>query len=73
MLTDAPSRTDAYHTLLHETLDLEALVAIRATVQQLRALGTSAAFQAMAETKTQRFAGVRRAHRPKKPAASITK
>lgn len=64
---DAPTRTGAYRTLLYETLDPEALNAIRATLQQQRALGANA-FQAMVEAKTQRFSGVRRTHRPRQPA-----
>jgi putative transposase len=65
--TDEPTRIDTYRTLLYETLDPEDLIVIRATLQQQRALGTSA-FQALVEAKTQRFAGARPAHRPRKPA-----
>jgi putative transposase len=63
---DTRLRSDAYRTLLHETLDSEELQAIRAYLQQQRALGT-ATFQAMVETKTQRFSATRPAHRPRKP------
>jgi len=62
---DASQRSHAYRSLLHETLAPEEVDAIRAYLQQQRALGTST-FQAMVQAKTQRFAGIRPAHRPRK-------
>ena len=55
----------AYRDLLVEALNDEDLAAIRAYLQQQRAYGRDA-FRAMVEAKTQRFAGVRPAHRPAK-------
>lgn len=55
----------AYRNLLAEALDTEDLAAIRAYLQQQRAYGRDD-FRAMVEAKTQRFAGVRPAHRPAK-------
>jgi hypothetical protein len=55
----------AYRDLLAETLNPEDLAAIRAYLQQQRAYGRDD-FRAMIEAKTQRFAGVRPAHRPAK-------
>ena len=57
------TRAEAYRHLLHETLSDDDLTAIRSYLQQQRALGRDN-FRAMVETKTQRFAGVRPAHRP---------
>jgi putative transposase len=57
-------RADAYRTLLSESLSDEDLQAIRAYLQQQRALGRDD-FRAMVEAKTRRFAGVRPAHRPR--------
>ena len=54
-----------YRHLLAEALGTEDLAAIRAYLQQQRAYGRDA-FRAMVEAKTQRFAGVRPAHRPAK-------
>lgn len=67
--SDTATRANAYRALLDAALTPEDLAAIRATLQQQRALGTSA-FQAMVQAKTQRFAGVRPAHRPRKSAAN---
>ena len=60
---------DAYRDLLAEVLYAEDLAAIRAYLQQQRAYGRDD-FRAMVEAKTQRFAGVRPAHRPAKPHAT---
>ena len=56
-------RTDAYYKLLRETLSDDDLTAIRAHLQQQRALGRDN-FREMVEAKIHRFAGVRPAHRP---------
>ncbi|WP_460832717.1 hypothetical protein [Lysobacter humi (ex Lee et al. 2017)] len=52
-----------YRALLSEALAEHDLAAIRAYLQQQRAYGRDD-FRAMVEAKTQRFAGVRPAHRP---------
>ncbi|MEP7187413.1 MAG: transposase, partial [Rhodanobacter sp.] len=57
------ARADAYRQPLHKTLSDDDLKAIRTHLQQQRASGRDD-FQAMVEAKTQRFAGVRPAHRP---------
>ena len=57
------ARAEAYRHLLRETLSDDDLTAIRTYLQQQRALGRDD-FRAMVEAKTQRFAGVRPAHRP---------
>ncbi len=62
MGTTGEERADAYRALLNETLNEEDLAAIRQYLQQ-RAYGRDN-FQAMVEAKTNRFAGVRPAHRP---------
>ncbi|MDO1527905.1 transposase [Fulvimonas sp. R45] len=59
----APDRAKAYHRLVHEALADDDLAAIRAYLQQQRALGHDD-FHAMVEAKTRRFAGIRPAHRP---------
>ncbi|WP_080580679.1 hypothetical protein [Xanthomonas phaseoli] len=59
-------RSNAYRALLDEALSDELLASIRLHLQQQRALGHDA-FRAMVEAKTHRFAGVRPAHRPRKP------
>ncbi|WP_196487074.1 transposase [Burkholderia cepacia] len=56
-------RGAAYRALLHEALSDDDLLAIRAYLQQLRALGNDA-FKVMVEAKTQRIAGIRPSHRP---------
>ena len=56
-------RGSAYRDLLSEALNDEDLAAIRLYLQQQRAYGRDD-FRAMVEAKTQRFAGVRPAHRP---------
>ena len=56
---------DGYRALLAEALGEEDLAALRLYLQQQRAYGRDA-FRAMVEAKTQRFAGVRPAHRPAK-------
>lgn len=62
----------AYRALLAEALNHEDLAAIRAYLQQQRAYGRDD-FRAMVEAKTQRFAGVRPAHRPAKSATAAGK
>ena len=57
------SRAMAYSQLLRETLSDDDLASIRNYLQQQRALGRDD-FRAMVEAKTQRFAGLRPAHRP---------
>lgn len=57
------ARAAAYSRLLREALADDDLVAIRTYLQQQRALGHQP-FQAMVETRTCRFVGVRPAHRP---------
>jgi len=61
------ARGEAYRCLLHETLSDDDLAAIRTYLQQQRAWGRDD-FRAMVEAKTRRFAGVRPAHRPPRPA-----
>lgn len=61
-------RAEAYRRLLSETVSDDDLTAIRAHLQQQRALGRDD-FRAMVEAKTRRFASVRPAHRP---ARSVT-
>lgn len=63
-LAPAPeARAETYRRLLRETLSDDDLAAIRTYLQQQRALGRDD-FRAMVEAKTQRFAGIRPAHRP---------
>lgn len=63
-LAPAPeARAEIYRRLLRETLSDDDLAAIRIYLQQQRALGRDD-FRAMVEAKTQRFAGIRPAHRP---------
>ncbi len=57
-------RGTAYEALIREALADDELLAIRMHLQQQRALGRDA-FRAMVEAKTQRFAGIRPAHRPR--------
>lgn len=56
-------RAVVYRRLLSETISDDDLAAIRAYLQQQRALGRDD-FRTMVEAKTRRFAGVRPAHRP---------
>ena len=56
-------RRDVYRAMLQEAINDEDLAAIRTYLQQQRAYGRDD-FRAMVEAKTQRFAGVRPAHRP---------
>lgn len=58
-------RGDAYRALLHESISEDTLQEIRAYLKQQRALGRDD-FQAMVEAKTQRFAGIRPPHRPRR-------
>ncbi|RQU03192.1 hypothetical protein DF041_03625 [Burkholderia cepacia] len=62
-LRTTAERGAAYRALLHEALSDDDLLAIRAYLQQQRALGNDA-FKVMVEAKTQRFAGIRPSHRP---------
>uniref|UniRef100_UPI003CE53E4B transposase n=1 Tax=Xanthomonas phaseoli TaxID=1985254 RepID=UPI003CE53E4B len=64
--SDPIQRSNAYRALLNEALSDELLANIRLHLQQQRALGHDT-FRAMVEVKTHRFAGVRPAHRPRKP------
>jgi putative transposase len=57
------SRAMACRQRLNEALSDDDLASIRNCLQQQRALGRDD-FRAMVEAKTQRFAGVRPAHRP---------
>jgi len=66
------ARTEAYRHLLCTALADDALAAIRNYLQQQRALGHDE-FRAMVEAKTQRFAGVRAAHRPARGAVESRK
>ena len=61
--------TAGYRALLAEAISDEDLAAIRLYLQQQRAYGRDD-FRAMVEAKTQRFAGVRPAHRPAKSTAA---
>jgi len=61
---------DGYRALLAEALGEEDLVALRLYLQQQRAYGRDD-FRSMVEAKTQRFAGVRPAHRPAKTKSII--
>jgi len=60
---ESEARSEAYRLLLRETLLDDDLSAIRTYPQQQRALGRDD-FCAVVEAKTQRFAGIRPAHRP---------
>jgi putative transposase len=60
---DPIERGTQYKTLLNQALSGDELHAIRAYLQQQRALGHDA-FRAMVEAKTRRFAGIRPPHRP---------
>ena len=63
MGTTDKERGNAYRAMLQEAINDEDLAAIRTYLQQQRAYGRDD-FRAMVEAKTQRFAGVRPAHRP---------
>ena len=65
-------RGDAYRAMLQETINDEDLTAIRTYLQQQRAYGRDD-FRAMVEAKTQRFAGIRPAHRPARVNAGASK
>lgn len=60
---------NAYRDLLRSRLDETTINEIRAYLQQQRALGRDS-FRAMVEARTQRFAGIRPAHRPRKSATN---
>jgi putative transposase len=64
--SDTSARASAYGALCAEVLPDETLAEIRLYVQQQRALGTNR-FRTHVEAELQRFAGVRPAHRPRKP------
>ncbi|MHB1897415.1 MAG: transposase [Metallibacterium sp.] len=70
LLTPHPTQhalgAEAYRAMLAEAINDEDLATIRLYLQQQRAYGRDD-FRAMVEAKTQRFAGVRPAHRPTKP------
>lgn len=63
---DALARGAAYRELVREGMSDEVLSEIRTFLKQRGALG-SEAFRRQVESKLQRFAGVRPAHRPRKP------
>jgi putative transposase len=69
--TDAEKRAAAYRALLDEALDETTLAEIRNYLQQQRALGHDG-FRMMVEAKTERFAGTRPAHRPRKQKGQAT-
>lgn len=58
-------RHAAYRELVQQALSEETLAEIRVYLQQQRALGTDR-FREQVQSKLQRFAGVRPAHRPRK-------
>ena len=60
-----------FRQFLREAISDDELAAMRTTLQQQRALGTTA-FQAMVQAKTQRFAGTRPAHRPPRQKGQAT-
>ncbi len=60
------ARAEAYRAIVREGSDGAEIDSIRQHLQQQRALG-SEGFRQMIEAKTRRFAGVRPAHRPRKP------
>lgn len=70
LLTPHPAQralgAEAHRAMLAEAINDEDLATIRLYLQQQRAYGRDD-FRAMVEAKTQRFAGVRPAHRPAKP------
>lgn len=68
----AADRARTYHQLLHDALPDDDLAAIRAYLQQQRALGRND-FRTMVEAKARRFAGVRSAHRPSRGADEAKK
>jgi putative transposase len=59
----ADSRARAYRKFIDETISSDEVADIRVYLQQQRAWGRDS-FRAMVEVKTQRFTGVRPAHRP---------
>ena len=63
--SDTAERAAAYQAILYEPLSDDLLDEIRNYLQQQRALGCTD-FQHMIQAKTQRFAGIRPAHRPRK-------
>ena len=62
-------RTRAYRRLLDEAISDETLADIRLYLQQQRAWGRDD-FRAMVEARTQRFAGTRPPHRPRKASST---
>ncbi|WP_027080204.1 transposase [Luteimonas mephitis] len=67
--TTEAERTAAYRCLLDEALPDDLLAEVRHYLQQQRAWGRDD-FRAMVEAKTQRFAGTRPAHRPRRVISS---
>ncbi|EWC50956.1 transposase [Xanthomonas citri pv. glycines] len=67
--SDPTERSNAYRALLDEALSDELLADIRLHLQQQRALSHDA-FRVMVQAKTNRFDGVRPAHRLRKPATA---
>lgn len=67
--SDPVERSAAYRALLDEAMPDDLLANIRLHLQQQRAQSHDAS-RAMVEAKTRRFAGVRPAHRQRKPTAS---
>lgn len=63
--SDTAERATAYKSILYEPLSDDTLEEIRIYLQQQRVLG-STDFQQMIQAKTERFAGIRPAHRPRK-------
>lgn len=64
-------RAQWWQQFLCEAISDDELAAIRTTLQQQRALGTTT-FQAMIQAKTHRFAGTRPAHRPPRQKGQAT-
>ena len=60
---DRPTRATAYRALFEDALGDEVIAAIRAHLQQQKALGCDR-FQSWVEARTGTFAGVRRPGRP---------
>lgn len=63
---DTHTRARAWRAILDQAIGDDELVEIRRYLQQQRAWGRDD-FRAMVEARTERFAGVRAAHRPRKP------
>ncbi len=63
--SDTAERAVAYKSILYESLSDGTLEEIRIYLQQQRVLG-STDFKQMIQAKTERFGGIRPAHRPRK-------